>query len=162
MGTDSLLRETILYYGEFPVYKTTFTYDEDGNLILSSFDDDADGDIDETTEYAYDDRGNLIGEVSQFPQIGGFTSEYTYDENDNILQKETVFFDEITRSESTVEEYYTYDENGTLRTYSVDSDGDGVFEVTATYDEKGNEISRTENYDVDDVITIISSEYDEN
>ena len=122
------------------------TYDENGTLIQSDFDDDGDGTADRSESYTYDESGNLVRtdfdddadgttDRSDFDDDGDGTADrsesYTYDANDRVSQAS---FDDdadgtIDRSES-----YTYDANDRVSQASFDDDGDGTTDRSEAYE----------------------------
>ena len=75
--------------GEY-VYTTEYTYDENGNLIREK--DEVVGSV---TEYSYDDIGNLVVSTSESNNNSYHSTgriEYQYDENQNMIKSEDVSY----------------------------------------------------------------------
>ena len=108
-NAQGYLSEIVNAYKSGSVHKTTFTYDENGNLIeeitdlgyraskhVSTYDENNrltkttlwDKDLGEefeeygVTEYKYDEKGNMIEEVLDYEIV----IYYKYDENNNIIE----------------------------------------------------------------------------
>jgi hypothetical protein len=135
---------------------TIYTYDADGNLDTVTVDEDADGLIDRIITYTWtaDGQQSTIGYDLDADGVDDYTVEYYYDAAGNEIRAKLLM------GTTTIEAYdYTYDADGNMLSYEVDSDGDGVVDSRATYtwDVNGN-LVRTEtdsdgNYLADEIIT---------
>ena len=148
------------------------TYDENGTLIQSDFDDDGDGTADRSESYTYDESGNLVRtdfddgadgttDRSDFDDDGDGTADrsesYTYDESGNLVRTD---FDDGADG-TTDRSDFDDDADGTTDRSEFDDDGDGTADRSEsyTYDESGN-LVRTE-FDDDADGTTDRSEFDE-
>jgi hypothetical protein len=81
-------------YGDPPRTLYHYSYDEAGRLAKEEVDSFADGSVDETVEYTYDDHGNLLKEAHEFAE-GSLVSDYyavwTYDDAGNQLTEKYVY-----------------------------------------------------------------------
>ena len=109
----------------------TYEYDPSGRMTATRYDDGW------YTLYEYDERGNLLSEIT-YDQNGKISKEFLHEYNSkNLVTKETTHF---SGSEATVIEYeYTFDETG--RTVHIDKtvvNNGNVSTYDYTYDENGN------------------------
>jgi len=113
-------------------YIHTFAYDLASNRVEQTLDPGADGAIDETITYAHDNNDRLLTETSD---VEGETS-YSYNDAGDLLSKTPP------AASGEPATHYTYDATG--RMVGVDSDDDGVDEVTYTYDAAGVRVTKTD------------------
>ena len=109
----------------------TYEYDPSGRMTATRYDDGG------YTLYEYDERGNLLSEIT-YDQNGKISREFLYEYNSkNLVTKETTHF---SGSEAIVIKYeYTFDETG--RTVHIDKtvvNNGNVSTYDYTYDENGN------------------------
>lgn len=125
---------------------STYTYDENGNMLTSESREDTSNDFwhQSSSIYTYDSNGNLIKSESTSTSSDGLTTSYssTYDSNGNLIKSEST---STYSNGSTTSTTSIYDSNGTLRIDSIlnisaDSSWD---KNTVTYDEYGNLIDET-------------------
>lgn len=109
------------------IYTTEYVYDDDGNLVPET---DEDGNIVYTTEYVYDDNGDPVYETDEDGNIV-YTTEYVYDDNGNPVYK------------------YEYDEDGNV---VYGDDGEPVYAT----DSSGNYIQQTQTVAVQQTQEVIS------
>lgn len=127
------------YISEESEWKRTYSYDLQGNLVLTSY-FDADGELCRTDETSYDAEGNVLSETttnydSETPEIN--TNIHERDPNGNLLR--VIRYDNDEKIQELTE--YTYDSNGN-RTSATQYDDDGnIQELTKyTYDSNGNRL----------------------
>ncbi len=153
---------TTVQEGETIVDHTVNTYDENGMLLVSEFDENG---FTTKTEYTYDENGNVT--LEHFENSDGYTTDKTYtydengwetgweetssagdhyyfkseqDENGNTIREERLSEDGLTVSE------YTYDENGNrLSDHTTSADGT-VSAYYYIYDENGTQIMARDVY----------------
>ncbi len=151
--------ENTYYYSRDGVIGEKFTLNEAGQVVHLDY-YRTDGEIN-TTEYTYDEKGNLIREVKTIPG-NDYPSDYTYtyDENGRLIKVKHGY------GHSYDEESYTYDEAGRLvketTTYSYDDD---FGEVIYTYNDKGQLIKKVHEYTDDGVketTSVTTYTYNEN
>ncbi len=149
------------------------TYDENGTLIQSDFDDDGDGTADRSESYTYDESGNLVRtdfdddadgttDRSDFDDDGDGTADrsetYTYDAI-GILSG--VGFDDDNDGTADRSESYTYDESGNLVRTDFDDDADGTTD-RSEFDEDGDGTAdRSETYTYDESGTLVRTDFDD-
>jgi hypothetical protein len=113
-----------------------YTYDEQGCLILSETDDEADGTVESYVTYECDENGNHVLQES-YGAPGQMTGrkKWTYDEDGNMLTEQVERGDGSLRR-TTV---YTYDAEGNLSTEEeISPDGVTDHRIEYSYDEFGN------------------------
>ena len=156
-----------------------YTYDDSGNLTSEIYDKDADNNAEETTTYTYDDSGNVTSEIYDKDADGNAESitTYSYDKSGN-LTKHTREYKYAKKYEGQYEgeeegegegkniiiETYTYDDSGNQTSRSYDGDGDGNVDsiYTYTYDKSGNQTSYSYDRDADgNADSITSYTYDD-
>lgn len=115
-------------------FSVTFTYNED-NLPVRELHTDADGNVTDTFDYSYDEKGNLIREVWAEVGVGESVSEYRYDAKGNLTYESHSYPVETGRE--SYSSTNTYDENN-RKIESRELWGDEELVCTYTYDEKGN------------------------
>lgn len=107
------------------------TYDENGNMTSRKFGDDALA----RTEYAYDERNNMIQERS-YADDGSLRLEslYEYDDRNNLIREESIYEDSHGVTE------YTYNEVNAVTSEKHYSNGDLDHEYYCeyTYNEAGD------------------------
>ncbi len=91
-----------------------YTYDENGNIIDESYDDYTG---DNTTEYVYDEMGNLLKMTIFRDGVPSIVREHTYDSEGNML----------------TEKYTGGVYNGQISTYSYNSKGELIEEITENW-----------------------------
>ena len=141
-----------LWEGEDGNYlKETYTYDELGRQIFSTYDcvSTYGSEVYEehsTTTFTYDDWGLLAKSV--YEAMGDVTSEttYTYDENGNLLVTEYL------GNAGRTAYYYTYDEFGNELTMAVTSDDEVLYSLENEWDAEGNLLC-TVNRDADGAVS---------
>lgn len=166
--------------GEEMWTQDVFSYDEYGNMISHThYYDEVTGYDPEVTEYAYDERGNLICQCDRYAK-----TVYTYDENDRVLSENrydghngeheyslSYEYDEaghiiyerearFSRTEITVTEHInTYDDIGNL--IKIESTHNGVPGSTQvnTFDDK-NRLIKTEHSNQGQVFETVTYTYD--
>ena len=114
---------------------TDFTYDENGN-ILTQHQQDRDGFWQKIVS-TYDEKGNILTERHEDSE--GYTLSYvrTYDENSRVLTSQE------TCGDFAYSYTYTYDEHGNLILERCDEDG-YFWQVAYTYDQRSNLLERLE------------------
>ena len=148
------------------------TYDENGTLIQSDFDDDGDGTADRSESYTYDESGNLVRtdfdddadgttDRSAFDDDGDGTADrsefYTYDAI-GILSG--VGFDDDNDGTLDRSESYTYDANDRVSQTNFDDDNDGTTDRNESYTYDANDrVSQTEFDDDNDGTTDRNESY---
>lgn len=138
--------ENTYSYSRDGVIGEKFTLNEAGQVVHLDY-YRTDGEIN-STEYTYDEKGNLIREVETIPG-NDYPSDYTYtyDENGRLIKAKHEY------GHSYDEESYTYDEAGRLvketTTYSYDDD---FAEKIYTYNDKGQLIKKEYKYNDDGVV----------
>lgn len=112
---------------------------------------------DYTTTYTYDEQGNLL-EDKAWGKTNWYTKKdvcinYTYDKNNRALSYT------YRHSDYNYKETYTYDENGNRLSFCL-YDADGVLynRIVYTYDERGNMLTQEE-YDGRDATFVSSTVY---
>ncbi len=147
-------------------YRTKYTYDSDGNILIIKYSDswcyysehiytydtngnmlthyyhkgEGESDYDKDTYehiYTYDSDGNML--TDYYKKGNGYTYEhtYTYDINGNILTN----YGEDNRG-YTYEHIYTYDIDGNMLTHCYNSNNSINYTYTYTYDTNGNMLTK--------------------
>lgn len=91
------------------ISKYTYDFNNDDKLAKFTFDFSANAESGRTTEYTYDEKGNLICK-KETTSIGVRTIDYNYDENRNVIIEE--IHEDGTNDTNRTE--YQYDEKGNL------------------------------------------------
>ncbi len=140
---------------------TTFTTNDDGQILTGARDDGDDGTIDRVWESTYDEDGAFVGYREDYDNDGtwDYVLENTVDEEGRLVQSRTDFdgdgtwdsvgtytwdgdriasqtwdYDNDGTTDSTSE--WFYDDFGNLLSYRTDQDGDGTidYEVVNTFE----------------------------
>jgi hypothetical protein len=156
------------------VYETVYTYDDDGNMLMS-----------ETTDnsgrsgyyYTYDENGNLIKSTFAYEDEVMYATEYVLDADGNVVltreldgegnvssSQESKYTDgRVSQSTYTSGDYtsftnYTYDERGNLIRYET-QDNYGTYVANTIYNEKDLRVQ--EEYSSDTMSYVAVYEYNE-
>ena len=136
------------------------TYDENGTLIQSDFDDDGDGTADRSETYTYDAIGILSGVGFDDDNDGTLdrSEAYTYSPFNGRLSR--VEFDDDGDSTTDRSESYVYNSRGRLSQANFDDDGDGTTDRSEAYEYNlSGRLSQTEFDDDNDGTTDRSEAY---
>ena len=117
--------------------RTTFRYDDKGNLLERAEDDGMDGTIEIRETFTWDGRGNKLSVVQHRGDTVTATETWTYDADGNVLTFTRDIVESIQRT--------TYD-NGREVLVEQDDDGDGRFNraMRTVYDANGNKVRWTD------------------
>ena len=123
----------------------TYTYDTDGNLLISSYDADADGEPNSITTYTYDTDGNRLIYSNDTDADGepNISQTNAYDTDGNPLISS---FDNDANGEPNSITTNTYDTDGNLLIDSYDADADGEDDQIGTSTYEGSSIWKIVNY----------------
>lgn len=117
------------YQSEGASTKTTYEYDERGNLIVYQTESG------HRNEYQYDEKDNKISVISRNQNGDTSIQKYTYDEDGRCLQGITSHNGiEQSRSE------YEYDASGNLTTSITYSSNGEIWRTEYSYDDRGNKV----------------------
>ncbi|MCD8361525.1 MAG: hypothetical protein LUC98_00980 [Lachnospiraceae bacterium] len=118
---------------------TEYSYDSSGNL-LSEYSYYTAGNVTSQTDYSYDSQGNMLSEISSNLDGIDEINEWTYDEDGNLRTEKNVNY----KSDGTVTETahtYSYDDEGFCLTDYYERDGSLVWVEQYSYDDYGNVIT---------------------
>ena len=127
----------------------TWVYDDDGNMLSHNIDNDGDGVADETLTWVYDENGNPISAILDTNGVVNEIFTWAYYENGNLLREATDI-----NGDGLAEYVITYYENGNVLSEEVDENGDGEDVFVITWDEYGNELSQSLDTDGDGVMDV--------
>ncbi|MBQ8533571.1 MAG: hypothetical protein IJ462_01925 [Clostridia bacterium] len=135
-------------------YRTDFTYDSSGRLIKEVTQNE--GNV-TTVENVYDSNGNIIKSVYSMDDIYSCTTQYSYDESGNLTYKASVDSDdekieyEYAYNKNNLllmekckskdyysEELFTYDAKGREIKYVIMDKKGVVYTAVSSYDDKNN------------------------
>ncbi len=125
----NLVKETDTGSGDY-VNVTTYTYDDQANLIRREQQDNGGSSVD---TYVYDEKGNLVKETSEDSYGWSYSTLYAYDDQGNMIRQQGL------NSEGDVNytEEYQY-RNGLVTKVVYQSAGDYFTETDYEYDDQGN------------------------
>ena len=138
------------------VYERTFNKDIEKPLLDLGYDED--GEVNDRTEYTYDDKGNLL-ECKGSYTYGGVTTTFrevcTYDGNGNKLTEKS-----YRNGELDYEYTYTYTATGNVATEIYISSSGYKSHYTYSYDEHDNVVSVKEEYKHDGEVSSYELTYE--
>ena len=140
-------------------YETTYFYDEDWNMVRTTWLSYEDGEKD-GWEYFYDKNGNKIKDIYYSPGEEPKENQYIYDENGNVLQ-ELMYNASGNLSLNWKYEYEIQEDVTRVKETWYDGNGQtmGHRESEMTYDSYGNEISRVDYDENGELDADIKNEY---